>query len=201
MQRVKPVTIRVKRPSRDPGFTLFEIVVALCALVILYMVADRRVNEMPAAAERTSYTTVLNQLRTAVNLQMATALANERGHELLEMEGTNPMRFLLEAPSNYRGELTEVNDMVDRRGAWYFETATGDLVYVVGAASIEDVWFEVQGRRINPGQIRLRLKNLYSGEQAGAQPSSDTAGSWLGLTLQENYQYRWESQEDAISLN
>jgi len=196
--------------ARQRGFSLFEMVVSIIVIVILYMVAEQRLNELPAAAERANFYGVLEQIKTGVSFEMVTRLASGRGGDIAMLEGVNPMRFLIEAPSNYQGELELVTDAVPRRNAWYFETSTGELVYVVGGASIPDVWVRIGGIRVNLGQIRLKLANFYSNENdpvnASQRPLSERGegaakGKWEALVLAPVYEYVWNRRpEQPVEL-
>ncbi|HEY0961432.1 MAG TPA: hypothetical protein VGE69_03665 [Pseudomonadales bacterium] len=167
------------------GFTLFEMVVSICSIVILYMIAEQRLNDLPAAAERANFFAVLEQIKTGVNFEMVTRLASGRGGDIRTLEGVNPMNFLIEAPSNYRGELEAVTDAVQHRNSWYFETATGELVFVVGGSSINDVKVLVGGVPVSLGQIRLRLTNVYG----------QGDGRWQALILAPVREYNWERRQ------
>jgi hypothetical protein len=181
-----------KRAARrhGAGFTLFEMVVTICSIVILYMVAEQRLNELPAAAERASFHAILEQIKTGVNFEMVTRLASGRSDDIRMLEGSNPMNFLIEAPSNYRGTLERVTDAVDRRNSWYFETSTGELVYVVGGSSINDVKVLVGGMPVSLGQIRLKLVNVYDGA-ASRQP-----GKWQALVLAPVREFSWDRRAE-----
>jgi hypothetical protein len=198
---------RANKPARhfryQRGLSLFEIVVSICAIVILYMVAEQRLNDLPAAAERASFHAVLEQIKTGVKMEMISRIAGGRLHEVQMLEGTNPMNFLLETPSNYGGELVTVTDAVRRRNAWYFETSTGQLVYVVGGSSIDDVVVSVAGVPVRMGQIRLRLASAYG--SAGGAPvaiSVNAGGNWEGLMLVPVNEYAWDRRaEQTLSAN
>lgn len=179
------------RRRRSAGFSLFEMVVSICVIAILYMIAEQRLNDLPAAAERANFHAVLEQIKAGVKLEMIDKVSQGRVHELMRLEGANPMGFLVETPSNYGGELDLVTDAVRRRNAWYFERSTGQLVYVVGGSSINDVYVRVAGIPVNLGQIRLRLTNTYSG-----------SGNWDALVLAPVYEYTWDARaEQALSMD
>lgn len=187
------------------GFTVFEMVVTICSIVILYMVAEERLNQLPAAAERANFFAILEQIKTGVSFEMITKLAAGRGQEIRELENTNPMAFLIEPPSNYRGELEFVTDAVERRNSWYFETSTGQLVYVIGGASIDDVVINLAGINVYLGQIRLKLTNVYSGEENGGDSGiseGQGGGDWEALVLAPVYGYSWERlPEQPVPVN
>lgn len=186
------------RPQRAGGFTLFEMVVVICSIAILYMIAEQRINDLPAAAERANFQGVLEQLKTGVTLAMVSGVAQGRTGGNNGLAGTNPMYLMLETPSNYLGEMAEVTDAVRRRNAWYFETDTGQLVYVVGGNSIQDVLVTIAAVPVNLGQIRFRIENLYRvGDGAlvhGSQLPPGAAGSWQGVQLVPVYEFSWEGR-------
>lgn len=181
------------------GFTLFEMVVVICSIVILYMVAEQRLNEMPAAAERASFYGTLDLIKTGVTFEIASKLASGRSGELIKLEGTNPMEFFLEAPRNYRGELDLVTDVNVTRRSWYFENTSGELVYVVGGGSLDDVLVTIAEVPVNLGQIRLKLVNVYK-NAAGSNNSGEnrnlsySRANWQGLLLQPVYPFEWEQR-------
>lgn len=185
------------RYKAQRGFTLFEMVAVICSIVILYMVAEQRLNDLPAAAERASFQAVLEQVKTGINFAMFSSLASSHSGATTVMEGTNPMAYLLETPFNYRGERSVVNDPVESRSSWYFETSTGQLVYVVGKSSIEDVLVTVAGTPVQLGQIRLRIASRYSaGPQVMSVSLPARSGRWQGVVLEPVHPYHWGKRED-----
>lgn len=190
-----------KRRERESGFTLFEMVVVICSIVILYMVAEQRLNALPAAAERASYFAVMDQLKIGVNFEMYTNVARGDIQKAMNLEGSNPMDLMLEAPRNYLGELNQVTDTnVERRGSWYFESSTGELVYVVGGASIDDVWVNFGNTEVNFGQIRMKIQNIFrNAENNETGPEVD--GKWEAVLLQPVRQFRWDQQpEEPVQI-
>lgn len=190
---------QVQGRFRTAGFTLFEMVVVICSISILYMVAERRMNELPAAAERANFLSVLEQLKTGVTLQMLSRLAGGQAGAVQEMAGDNPMMWLLETPVNYLGEQQLVTDALRRRNAWYFETATNELVYVVEGSSIGEVEVIIATIPVYPGQIRFRIENLYDDGQNGIAYGSDLGRAserlaWEGVQLVPVNEFVWEQQ-------
>jgi hypothetical protein len=173
-------------------------VVVICSIVILYMVAEQRLNELPAAAERANFYAILEQVKTGMNFEMITHVANRDFSGINAMTGTNPMLFLLDTPRNYRGELEEVTDANATRRSWYFETSTGQLVYVVGGPSIEDVRVTIGGIPVNLGQIRFRIENVIENENTedGSAPRSSRS-SWQGLQLRPARPFEWERRPET----
>lgn len=196
-----PLGKRNSRRKSANGFTLFEMVVVICSIVILYMVAEQRLNSLPAAAERASYFAVLDQIKIGVNFEMYTNIARGDIQKAMSLAGSNPMDLLLEAPRNYLGELNLVTDTnVDRRGSWYFESSTGELVYVVGGASIDDVWVTYGNTEVNFGQIRMKIENVYREIESDDERSGGN-GKWEAVLLQPVRPFRWEQQpEEPVQI-
>ena len=187
----------LKKIRHSKGFTLFEMVVVICSIVILYMVAEQRLNELPAAAERASYFAVLDQLKIGVNFEMYTGIAKGEIERVKGLEGSNPMDLMLEAPRNYRGVLQEVTDTnIERRGSWYFESGSGELVYVVGGASIEDVWVTYGNTEVNYGQIRLKIENIYR-DSDEVSSEVNQKGQWEAVLLEPVRSFRWEQRPEV----
>ena len=191
-----------KNFSKQKGFTLFEMVVTICAIVFLYMVAAQRLSELPAAAERANFFGMLQQIKTAVNLEMISLMADGNMGAVQKLESKNPMLLMLEPPGSYRGELEEVTDYPIRRGSWYFEASSNELVYVVGERSINDDFVTIATIPVNFGQIRFRLENVYRNE-AGYEASeigvsaNSGQGDWQGIILRPVHDYTWEVRSEA----
>lgn len=186
----------LKNQRRAAGFTLFEMVISIIAIVILYMVAEQRLNELPAAAERANFYAVLEQLKTGVRFSMLDTLTTSGTGEVNALAEQNPMSLLLETPSNYRGEMFVVTDNVPYRNSWYFETSTNELVYVVGGSSVPDVVVHIGGIPTMLGQIRFRIGNRYS------QDANRQGQTWEGVSLAQVYDYTWRQREEMpIELN
>ena len=179
-----------KRIEKSKGFTLFEVVLVMCLIVFLYMTAEQRINEMPAAAERAAFYGVVAQLKTGINLQMLAQVAGGRFDVLRAMEGSNPMNLMLETPSNYRGELPSLDVAALPRASWYFDQSRGELVYLVGEQSVPDVLVNAGAGPVNLGQIRLRIVGSYGrgAQRVGSQ------GSWEGLLLQPVLPFEWANR-------
>ena len=172
-------------------------VVVICSIVILYMVAEQRMNELPAAAERANFYALLEQVKTGINFEMITHVASGNYNGLNNLEGANPMDFLLDQPRNYRGELDQVTDRNTTRRSWYFETSTGELVYVVGGPSIADVFVTIGGIPVNLGQLRFKLVNVYEETDTGSAPGQIGRSRWQGLQLVPTRQFEWERRAET----
>lgn len=165
-------------------------VIVIFCISLLYVVAERRMNDLPAAAERASFYAVLEQIRSGVKLAMLSGVARQDVRSLQALEGSNPMRFALETPRNYRGEISGVNQARLVPRSWYFDTARGELLYVPGANSVDKVRLLTPGRESDTSVIRLRLSNVYA-HDVGGQPVK-----WEGLLLRPVVDFVWEMEEE-----
>lgn len=160
--------------------TLFELVVYILVVAILFSFALNRFREYPGEAERANFVAVREQIRTGVNLAMLSAISSGDWSEVRSMEGGNPMDLMLETPSNYVGELSSVAaDELPRR-IWYFDRGSGELVY--RANDIGNLYRLSNGDRVPAEEIRLRLTRV-----------GDREGGFQGLSLRPVTSYEWHS--------
>ena len=109
------------------GFSLFELVVFIILVAIIYATAANRFADFPGQAERANFLAITTQLQTAINLEMMIGLGTGRIRTAERMDGVNPMDLMLQPPSNYIG----VFDLIDReriqRRVWYFDRSREEL--------------------------------------------------------------------------
>lgn len=177
----------LKLSAKLNGFTLFELIVVICVIVILYMQVENRLSSLPATAERASFYGTLAQIKTGVNFAMLHAISGGNRRELLALEGSNPMDLLLEVPGNYGGIVTTMADSSLVRATWYFDSGKGELVYLVGTESVENVLVTMGSMQVPLGMIQFRINAVYSGPGAGR-------GSLQGLMLVPMRPYQWQGE-------
>ncbi len=105
-------------------FALVSILFALLIGSFLYAVRHQQ-----AQAEKLSVELTVMSLRTGLLSEIAQRLINHRGEETADLIGGNPVRFLKAPPVGYLGEFKEIDAQRVQPGAWYFDSATGELVY------------------------------------------------------------------------
>lgn len=118
--------------SRNRGFSLLELVVVIVIIGILLAVALNRLLPYIDEAERVGVLTLEGQIKSTLVTDAAKRIAGGRAASISELDGSNPMRLMLEAPTNYVGEKrADQRDAVPRRN-WYFDLKTRRLVYRTG---------------------------------------------------------------------
>lgn len=200
------------------GFTLFELVVFILVVSIVFSVGMRRFQSYPGEAERANFLAITSQLKAAVNLQMMNAIAGASWQELGRLENSNPMNLLLETPTNYVGEFALVDEISMPRRSWYFDSFNGQLVYLAndnrylfsalgdGSSTLSSIRFRIAMRYADeePGQAPQGLgidANTVTGLNSSALRGADREGSpssgrkWQGLVLEEVTPYNWQRSE------
>jgi len=139
-------------PGSAGGFSLLELVVVIALISTLVAVAANRLLPYIDEAERVSVLRVEGQLRSSLMMEAAKRIVRGQFASLPELEGSNPVKFLLEPPKNYVGERLrrDIEQVPTRR--WYYEQDGHRLVYRLGAPfglpvhdeSLQDPAFQVR---------------------------------------------------------
>ncbi len=148
--------------SYSRGFSLFELVVFIICVAIIYAAGARRFGEFPGQAERANFLAVTIEIQTAVNLEIMLGYNTGRFSDVTAFEGANPMDLLLVPPRNYLGALAISDSSGLPRRSWYFNTQNGELVYLIEAS--EDVSVMRNGVSTPTDEIRFRLQVEYVNE-------------------------------------
>jgi prepilin-type N-terminal cleavage/methylation domain-containing protein len=175
--------------SGNGGFSLLELVVVIVIIGTLLAVALNRLLPYIDEAERVGVLTLESQIKSTLVTDAAKRIAGGRAASISELDGSNPMRLMLEPPKNYVGEMQEHQRNGVPRRNWYFDLKTRRLVYRVGRRFgwsdddfLEDPEFEVRvafndrngSRRFEPGTDELygvRLEAVSGAEWlAGNRP-------------------------------
>lgn len=120
------------RPVR--GFTLIELVVAMCVVAVLFGVALDRLLRYQELGERTAMEQNLATINVALTLKFAALVTSGRAAAIEKEVGANPVDLLARPPDNYLGALYGPAPETLPRRSWYFDREAGDLVYVPSRA-------------------------------------------------------------------
>jgi len=205
-QREKsPVSI-----AHSGGFSLFELVVFIISVAIIYAYAANRFAEFPAQAERANFMAVTTQLQSGVNLEMMMALGTGRITSLEQFEGVNPMDLMLQAPTNYLGVVSSTQASELPRRSWYFDPMTEELVYLINDTN--GAYLVINGAAYPTDEIRLKLVSDYSevdrlsglpvhiAERDGSEvPEENIKRRLNGIVLRPTTPYQWQGDsEEAL---
>ncbi len=116
---------------RTRGFTLLELVVVIVIIGVLLVFAVNRLLPYLDEAERVAVLTVESQLKNTIVMEAAQRIVRGQSATIAELERSNPMALLLQAPDTYVGERrADAGGLPERR--WYFDTISRRLVYKLG---------------------------------------------------------------------
>jgi len=174
-------------PQRQRGFSLFELIAYILIVSITFSYAFNRFADFPGEAERANFTSIMMQLKAGVTLQMMNGIASGKWHELAVLEGSNPMNLMLETPTNYVGELGQLDVSQLPRRIWYFDATAGELVYL--ANNTNNLYAMVNGGAQPADHVRLRIAMRYNDE---------ARTEWSGMTLDPVVPFVWETVELQI---
>jgi len=165
--------------NRQRGFTLLELIVVIAVVIILASVVLPKFVGLMQQAEVSAVQGMVGQMRSALSLQMSRGLY--RGDDLAAWaaDGSRPLYpmhdLLLDPPETYLGVLSAS----DRRGCWYDDKNSHELVYVLRDDEL------VVGGSETPATLRWKIRVIRGPLSAGEQ---DTL---IGLVLQPSSATRW----------
>ena len=196
--------------AQSGGFSLFELVVFIISVAIIYAYAANRFAEFPGQAERANFMAVLTQLQTGVNFEMMMAVGTGRVGSVDKLEGVNPMDLMLEAPTNYLGVLSSAQAAESSRRSWYFDPATEELVYLIN--DVGGAYIVVDAISYPADELRFKLVADYSevdrvsglpvhiAERDGSTVAEENIKRRLnGVVLRPSTPYQWQKGvEEAL---
>lgn len=118
--------------SSQHGFSLFELVTVIAVVSILVAVALDRLLPYIDEAERVSVIRLEGQLRSTLMMEAAERIVRGQSATITELNGSNPVHFLLEPPKNYWGEVNSPAPGSTPSRHWYFDTRRQELTYRLG---------------------------------------------------------------------
>jgi prepilin-type N-terminal cleavage/methylation domain-containing protein len=114
------------------GFTLIELLVVICVVALLFGIALDRLMRFQELGERTAMEQNLAAINVALTMKFASLVASGRGQAIQKELTANPVDLLARPPENYLGALFMPSAELLPPRSWYFDRASGDLVYVPG---------------------------------------------------------------------
>ena len=197
--------------QKHAGFSLFELVVFIISIAIIYAYATNRFAEFPGQAERANFMAVTMQLQTGVNLESMMALGSGRVTSLEQFEGVNPMDLMLSAPTNYLGVVSSLQAAELPRRSWYFDPATQELVYLINDTG--GAYLVINGASYPTDEIRLKIVVDYAevdrlsglpvhiAQRDGSEvPQENIKRRLNGIVLRPTTPYQWQGEsEEALT--
>ena len=149
---------------RQEGFTLIELVVVFCIVVVLIGTLLVKVPDYQEQAEKVAMQQVAGALQSALTMKYGGMMAHGKESLVSELLVQNPMDWLQKKPENYSGEFYAPTPRSVAPGNWVFDLRTRELIYVVN-----------RGEHFIPGRdgykwVRYHVKLIYDrqpGEQKG----------------------------------
>lgn len=119
-------------PLKRAGFTLIELMVVICIVALLFGVALDRLMRFQELGERTAMEQNIAAINIALTLKFAALVASGRPQAIEKEVGANPVDLLARAPQDYLGALFRPSAEQLPPRSWYYDRASGDLVYMPG---------------------------------------------------------------------
>ena len=176
--------IRRSASTRPYGFSLFELLVVIVIISILFVVAISRLVALQVDAERVVMESVVGSLRSGLGIKVAESIVRQRIAGLPAYEASNPMNLLAEVPVNYLGERSGVDPHTLEKGSWYFDLPSQTLVYIVDNTGY------FSGGTDDPPRAKFKIRLVYSDANGNGVYDSGV-DSIEGLRLAVMESYRW----------
>ncbi|WP_221249780.1 prepilin-type N-terminal cleavage/methylation domain-containing protein [Desulfuromonas versatilis] len=174
------MTSKNRQGGDQRGFTLLELAVVVVVVGILFLVALGRLLGLQVDAERVTMEMQAGALRSALSLQAARYLAQDRPQKLAELVFVNPIEHLVERPKNYLGELDGPDPEGVEGGNWYYDRKKQLLVYRVK----NELYFSSAAG--GAAAARFRVLPVFDDREDGSP-----GGSIVGLQLAALETYGW----------
>jgi general secretion pathway protein G len=167
--------------ANQRGFTLFELLIVIVVIALLFNIAVDQLKKYWEAAEKSAMEQTVGVIRSALQLQVTKLIAQNRIRDMKDLAQQNPFNWLTEKPRNYLGELN--NPPIDQlaRGNWYFDTAQHHIVYIVDQT--DHFTPKIAGQRTLHYQVAV----VYNDEAKDSAKKTEVNG----MTLKELDSYSW----------
>lgn len=177
--------IRRSISTKSFGFSLFELLVVVVIISILFVVAISRLISLQVDAERVVMESTVGAIRSGLGIKVAESIVRQNVAGLPAYEDRNPMNLLAEVPKNYLGELEGADLHSLEKGSWYFDLPSRTLVYLVDNTGY------FSGGVDDPPRVRFKIRLVYTDANGnGAYDSGVDAIEGLRLATMEPYQWK-----------
>ena len=131
MRRALRPRVRARPAHRQPGFTLFELIVVICIVAVMAGILLNRLQVYEEAAEKAAMQQTAAAVKSALQMRVAAYMIGGRDNEIENLRNENPVGWLQEKPQNYAGEFYADAYARVRPGSWYFDLSRRELIYVL----------------------------------------------------------------------
>ena len=165
--------------QKQAGFTLLELAIVIMLIGILASFFLSRMQRYQEFAEKAVVEATVANMRSGLRYRIAELMMDGRMNEMGSLSRENPMSWLKAPPSNYLGQLAQVQDERIPPGSWYFDPRQHELVYLLQ-----------HSRHFKPGpdgQKLIRFRVITSTQKQAANNSVRVEG--ISLTPFEPYDW------------
>lgn len=134
------------------GFTLLELVVAICVIAALAAVLLTRLRYYQEFAEKTAMELTAQNMRTGLRFRLGELVAKQDKEAIARLAGENPVNWLERPPPNYVGELRAPGHGAVPPGSWYFDAGARQIVYRLNRSA-----HFASGQPGQPPEVRFRV--------------------------------------------
>ena len=120
----------VIRRGTQTGISCFELLGSVIIIVVLGSVLLHRLVRYQEIARNAVIEMTVSNMRSGLRLRVAELTMAERGSEITQLVGQNPVQWLEAPPANYRGQLAGTGAVGIGPDSWYYDTDQRVLVYV-----------------------------------------------------------------------
>lgn len=117
--------------AKQRGASLLEFTIAVAVVAVLLTMLLQRLWYYQGEAEQAAVQTVVANVRTALDFEVAQGKLPGRTLNLTILTEQNPLSLLKNKPSNYAGELFHPSDSDIGEGNWCFDRGEKSLVYLL----------------------------------------------------------------------
>lgn len=150
--------------ARQSGFTLWELILVVVLVVLLFMATIENLLPLRGAAERAQVQHTVGALRSALGMQAAERVLRERSTGLVSLTAENPLEWLAVTPPQAPADADSSLEAMPA-GTWNWLPQSNMLAYrlkypeyVEGAHANEWLRFQVrlEGSAAAPSRLELR---------------------------------------------
>ena len=101
---------------------------ALVVIALIWLMALYRFHELQELGEKTAVEMTISNVRSGLRWEMADRIMTQREASIVELAGSNPVRWMEKLPNEYLGEFSAAPEKFPP-GSWYFDTQRKALYY------------------------------------------------------------------------